>query len=106
MAPRIRASAPPRTSKVHAGKMADFKKLCEQMVQKTGEEPGARSCGFAFDGDEAFARESYKDADAWLARYPGCVCDARRSISMRCWSASVVSAMSVPPSTRRMPASR
>ena len=53
--------------KVHAGKMADFKKLCEQMVQKTGEEPGALFCGFAFDGDQAFAREGYKDADAWLA---------------------------------------
>ncbi|MBM3776930.1 MAG: hypothetical protein FJW23_01660 [Acidimicrobiia bacterium] len=53
--------------KVQAGKMAEFKALCEQMVQKTGEEPGALYCGFAFDGDQVFAREGYEHADAWLA---------------------------------------
>lgn len=53
--------------KVHAGKLAEFKALSVQMVNKTAEEPGALHCAFAFDGDQAFAREGYASADAWLA---------------------------------------
>lgn len=52
---------------VHPGKLAEFKALCDQMVQKTNAEPGALYCGFAFDGDQAFSREGYANADAWLA---------------------------------------
>ena len=52
---------------VKPGKMAEFKSLCEQMVQKTSEEPGALYCGFCFDGDQAFSREAYQNADAWVA---------------------------------------
>ena len=53
--------------KVHDGKMAEFKALCEKMVDKTATEAGALYCGFCFDGDEVFAREAYTDADAWVA---------------------------------------
>jgi hypothetical protein len=53
--------------KVHDGKMAEFKALCVQMVDKTAEEPGALYCGFCFDGDQAFSREAYANADAWVA---------------------------------------
>jgi len=52
---------------VKPGKLAEFKELCDQMVQKTSEEPGALYCGFCFDGDQAFSREAYQNADAWAA---------------------------------------
>jgi len=52
---------------VKPGKLAEFKQLCEQMVQKTSDEPGALYCGFCFDGEQAFSREAYVDADAWTA---------------------------------------
>jgi len=65
MATQDSSVSPAPYFKVHEGKLGDFKKLCDQMVEKTGEEPGALFCGFAFDGDQAFARESYADADAW-----------------------------------------
>jgi hypothetical protein len=53
--------------RVQPGKLAEFKALCERMVQKTSTEPGALYCGFCFDGDQAFSREAFEDADAWLA---------------------------------------
>ena len=53
--------------KAKAGKLAEFKTLCDQMVQKTAEESGALYCGFCFDGDEAYCREGYQNAEAWLA---------------------------------------
>jgi hypothetical protein len=53
--------------KVKPGKLAEFKALCDQMVQETSEEPGALYCGFCFDGDQAFSREAYQNADAWVA---------------------------------------
>ncbi len=52
---------------VKAGKLGEFKDLCDQMVRKTSEEPGAMYIGFCFDGDHAFSREAYQDADAWVA---------------------------------------
>jgi hypothetical protein len=59
--------APAPYFKVQPDKIAEFKTLCERMVQKTSTEPGALYCGFGFDGDEAYSREAYQDADAWLA---------------------------------------
>jgi quinol monooxygenase YgiN len=53
--------------KVHAGKLAEFKKLCAQFVEKTRPEPGCLYYGFNFDGDLAHCREAYVDADALLA---------------------------------------
>jgi quinol monooxygenase YgiN len=53
--------------KVQSGKLPDFKKLCERFVAQTSSEPGCFYYGFAFEGDTAFCREGYADADALLA---------------------------------------
>lgn len=67
MSTQDRCVSPAPYFTVHPGKLAEFKGLCDQMVQKTSEEPGALYCGFAFDGDQAFAREGYANADAWIS---------------------------------------
>lgn len=53
--------------KVHDGKLADFKALCERFVAKTGEEEKVLFYGFSFDGDQAHCREGYRDAAGILA---------------------------------------
>jgi quinol monooxygenase YgiN len=53
--------------KIHSGKAAEFRKLCEQFVDKTKNEPGCLFYGFSFDGDNAHCREGYRDADAAIA---------------------------------------
>ncbi len=53
--------------KVHEGKMGDFKKLCEQFVEKTSKEPKCLYYGFSFSGDKVHCREGYEDADGALA---------------------------------------
>ncbi len=53
--------------KVNAGKLAEFKKLCDTFVEKTKTEPGCVHYAFSFDGDAAHCREGYKDAAALLA---------------------------------------
>lgn len=53
--------------KVHDGKLADFKALCERFVAKTGEEEKCLFYGFSFDGDQAHCREGYEDAAGVLA---------------------------------------
>jgi hypothetical protein len=53
--------------KVRPGKLAEFKQLCAQFVEKTRPEPGCLYYGFNFDGDVAHCREAYVDADALLA---------------------------------------
>lgn len=53
--------------KVHEGKLAAFKQLCAQFLEKTKPEPGCLYYGFTFDGDVAFCREAYVDAAALLA---------------------------------------
>jgi quinol monooxygenase YgiN len=52
---------------VQPGKLPEFKKLCERFMQQTSTEPGCLYYGFAFDGDLAFCREGYVDAEALLA---------------------------------------
>jgi quinol monooxygenase YgiN len=52
--------------KVKSGQMAAFKQLCERFVALSHTEPGCLYYGFAFDGDVAFCREGYTDADALL----------------------------------------
>jgi quinol monooxygenase YgiN len=52
--------------KVHEGRMADFKKGCEEFVEKTSSEPNCLFYGFSFSGDEAHCREGYKDAESLL----------------------------------------
>jgi len=53
--------------KVKSGQMAAFKKLCERFVELSKTELGCLYYGFTFDGDVAFCREGYVDADALLA---------------------------------------
>ncbi len=52
---------------IHAGKLAEFKKLCDAFVEKTKSEPKCLYYGFCFDGDTAHCREGYADAAGLLA---------------------------------------
>src|SRR5580698_10259403 len=52
--------------KVQDGKLPAFKKLCEQFMERTRTEKGCLYYGFAFEGNVAFCREGYADADAML----------------------------------------
>ena len=53
--------------KVQSGKLDAFKKLCEQLVEKTSTEPKCLYYGFSFAGDQAHCREGYADAEGALA---------------------------------------
>ena len=53
--------------KVQNGKLEAFKALSEQMVENTTKEPKCLYYGFSFDGDVAFCREGYEDAEGALA---------------------------------------
>jgi len=53
--------------KIKDGKKEAFKRLCEEMVAKSKEEPKCLYYGFTFNEDEAHCREGYVDADALLA---------------------------------------
>src|ERR1700689_4755091 len=52
--------------KVHSGKMEEFTALCKRFVEKTRPEPGCLYYAFTFDGDIAYCREGYIDAEALL----------------------------------------
>jgi quinol monooxygenase YgiN len=49
--------------KVHTGKIAAFRDLCERFVARTSTEQKCLYYGFSFDGDEVHRREGYVDAD-------------------------------------------
>jgi len=49
--------------KVHAGKMAAFRNLCERFVARTSAEPKCLYYGWSFDGEEVHCREGYVDAE-------------------------------------------
>ena len=53
--------------KVAEGNIEAFKSLCQQAVDRTNGEPGCLYYGFSFNGDEAFCREGYTNAEAALA---------------------------------------
>ena len=53
--------------KVSAGKMDEFKGLCEQFISLTAQEPKCLYYGFSFNGDNVHCREAYDDADGLLA---------------------------------------
>jgi quinol monooxygenase YgiN len=53
--------------KVPRGKLPAFRKICEQLVAKTKQEPKCLYYGFSFNGDQVFCREGYADAEALLA---------------------------------------
>ena len=53
--------------KVKSGKLEEFKALCEQLVEKTQEEPKCLYYGFSFNEGVAHCREGYEDAEGALA---------------------------------------
>ena len=53
--------------KVHAGKIDEFKDLCERFVAKTKSEPKCLYYGFSMDKDEMHCREGYVDAESLLS---------------------------------------
>jgi quinol monooxygenase YgiN len=53
--------------RVHDGKLPALKRLCEQFIEKTRNEPKCLYYGFSFDGDQVHCREGYEDADGALA---------------------------------------
>ncbi len=53
--------------KIHEGKVAEFRSLCEAFVEKTQSEPKCLYYGFSFTGeDRVHCREGYIDADGLL----------------------------------------
>ena len=53
--------------KIHEGKLAAAKALCEQFIEKAQNEPKCLYYGFSFSGDQVHCREGYRDADGVLA---------------------------------------
>lgn len=53
--------------KIHDGQEAKFREIAQQMVEATQKEEGALFYGFAFNGNEAFCREGYRNGEALLA---------------------------------------
>src|SRR4051812_19355233 len=52
--------------KVKSGQLEAFKKLCERFVETSKSEPACLYYGYAFNGDMAFCREGYTDAEGLL----------------------------------------
>jgi len=52
--------------KVADGQMTKFRELADQCVAQTRAEPKCLYYGFSYDGDLAFCREGYVDADGLL----------------------------------------
>lgn len=52
--------------RVMDGKLAEFKEVCAQLVERSSTEEKCLFYGFSFDGDEAHCREGYADAEGLL----------------------------------------
>lgn len=52
--------------KIHEGKMDEFKAVAERMVAETASEPKCLYYGFSYEGNEAYCREAYEDAEGLL----------------------------------------
>lgn len=52
--------------KVSEGQLETFKEFCRNAVEQTSTEPDCLYYGFSFNGDEAFCREGYVNAEAAL----------------------------------------
>jgi quinol monooxygenase YgiN len=52
--------------KVSEGNLEAFREFCRNAVEQTIAEPGCLYYGFSFNGDEAFCREGYVNAEAAL----------------------------------------
>lgn len=52
--------------KIQSGKLAEFKHICAQFVEKSETEPDCMYYGFSFNGDLAHCREGFKNAQALI----------------------------------------
>jgi len=52
--------------KIANGQIIRFKNLCEQFVTRTSKEEKCLYYGFSFNGNEAYCREGYQDAEGLL----------------------------------------
>ena len=52
--------------KIHSGKLDACEDLVKRFVETTKPEPGCLYYSFTFNGDQAYCREAYVDADALL----------------------------------------
>ena len=52
--------------KIANSQITSFKNLCEQFVDRTSKEEKCLYYGFSFNGNEAYCREGYEDADGLL----------------------------------------
>ncbi len=52
--------------KIADGQVINFKNLCEQFVARASKEERCFYYGFSFNGDEAYCREGYQDAEGLL----------------------------------------
>jgi hypothetical protein len=53
--------------RVQAGKLEEFRALCERFVERTSSEEACLFYGFSFNGDEVFCREAYAGGEGVLA---------------------------------------
>lgn len=53
--------------KIKEGNAEEFRRLGDEMVEKSKTEPKCLYYGFSFNGDEAHCREAYADAEGLLA---------------------------------------
>jgi hypothetical protein len=53
--------------RIHDGRLASFKDLCERFIEKTMQEPKCLYYGFSFHDDQVHCREGYEDAEGVLA---------------------------------------
>jgi quinol monooxygenase YgiN len=57
--------------KVFDGKIDQFKKLCEQFILATAQEPRCLYYGFSFHGNHVHCREAYEGAEGLLTHLAG-----------------------------------
>ncbi len=51
---------------VHDGKAKEFRALCDELVNLTGDEAGCLYYGFSFNGNQVHCREGYANAEGLL----------------------------------------
>lgn len=52
---------------IHDGKVDAFKDVCQKLVAASAREPKCLYYGYSFDGNVAYCREGYEDAEGLLA---------------------------------------
>ena len=76
--------------KIQSGKLDAFKELCEQSVEKTGQEPKCLYHEFSFNGEQAYCLEAYADADALLSHV-----ESAKSLLAEFWKISELTRLDI-----------